>query len=103
MASISTPFPLTSSAASSVSAKTHSAAVQNDSNQVVLTVDGEGISIHNVPTIFMTPLTLNRLPQTELYQHIAQVQMLNSCVHPFVFERRLRLPVRGLHMKKKGI
>jgi hypothetical protein len=50
MANISTPFPLTSSAPASGSATTHSAAVQNESNQVVLTVDGEGISIHNVPT-----------------------------------------------------
>jgi hypothetical protein len=48
-------------------------------------------------------LTVDRLLQTGLYQHIAQVQMLNSCVHLFVFERRPRLPVRGLHMKKKGI
>ena len=51
MANISEPFPLLSTNTSS--SKTYASAVANASNQVVLAVEGEGVSIHNVHPVLL--------------------------------------------------
>jgi hypothetical protein len=51
MASLSTAYPLFTSSSTSKSSNTHSSPVRNSSNEVVIAVDGQGLTIHNVTSI----------------------------------------------------
>ena len=51
MASLSTPYPLFASSSASTSPDTYASPVRNSTNEVVVGVDGQGLSIHNVTSI----------------------------------------------------